>query len=282
MRYFQEKDEEQDGDSTWISNAKIRSKTMFPAKKNGLSANDQMSSTRMPQAQEGGWINDNTPQLDFMFSRRVFEDDDEDNFINPEHSNQGTSDNIILGMTKTKNSVPKPLGQTTRMKDGQVVLFPTVYEDMTGIGEEVNPSQSILDRRTTIGGVESPKVSKLVSMNNSSLSKAKEDKTSKGQKRTAKSSFLSKPSVSQLSHVSNLVEQKQDLRMQVMHKLQARIEKKLANKAPQKVVEEEKSTFAPENQKKTALVEVFDKGIRGSDVAASSSSGGSSSRSESE
>lgn len=75
-----------------------------------------------------------------MFSRRVFEDDDEDNFICPEDSNQGTSDNIILGMTKTKNSVPKPLGQTTRMKDGQVVLFPTVYEDMTGIGEEVNPS----------------------------------------------------------------------------------------------------------------------------------------------
>ena len=76
-----------------------------------------------------------------MFSRRVFEDDDEDNFIShAEDSNQGTSDNIILGITKTKNSVPKPLGQTTRMKDGQVVLFPTVYEDMTGIGEEANPA----------------------------------------------------------------------------------------------------------------------------------------------
>ena len=83
---------------------------MFPAQQKGLNANDQMNSTRVPRATEGGWINDNTPQLDFMFSRRVFEEDDEDNFMSPADSNQGTSDNIILGMTKTKNSVPKQLG----------------------------------------------------------------------------------------------------------------------------------------------------------------------------
>ena len=113
------------------------------------------------------------------------------------------------------------------MQDGQIVLFPSLYTDMTGIAE-VNDYIN----KTKIGCHEdsSRQESKINFIDTTCAAVTTKNESSKPKKsRAAAASFLSKTTLSQVSSsnaTTLLLEQKRDLRMQVMDKFMAGVEKK--------------------------------------------------------